>query len=1231
MKKSSYREPDYTFGQLMLRLRTNIGLTQAGLAEFLEVSRHAVGGWEAGQSYPKAEHLKAFIALGLQQHAFATGQEADEIRALWRAAHQKALLDEPWLQEQLVQHTPPRLNAEVVRPHGFDLFSAPNASRATQVDWGDAPDVPNFYGRKEELALLSHWIEEERCRVVSVLGMGVIGKSALAVTVMHQMRQFEVVIWRSLRDAPSCSALLEDCLQVIAPQALQGLPDSFEERLRLLLEQLRIRRVFLVLDNLEMLLEEGTGTGHMRAGFEEFARLLRQMGETAHQSCLLLTSREKPAYLVPLEGSHSHVRALRLAGLDGHASAQLLGEKDVVGSQQDQERLIEVYRGNPLALKIVAQTIVEIFEGEIAPFLVQGEMVFGGVRELLDEQFDRLSALEQSVFYWLAILREPVSLEELLATLSTPRAPVLVLEALDRLGRRSLIERGQRAGSFTLQSVVLEYTTARFIAEATNEIVQGQFVRLIEHGLSHANAKEYVQQTQERLIVDPLLAQLRSVYRGRADLEEHLLALLNQLRALADYAQGYGPANVLVLLREQRGHLRGLDLSQLVIRGASLHWIEMQDTSLAGATLRDTIFTETFDATRAVAISNNGVFWATGSRQGEVRVWREGGRVLHLDWQAHIGTVSSLSFSPDGRALATASWDGAIKLWDIESGDLLWTSWHTNSIHCIAFTPDGRTLASSGVDAVIQIWDTESGTYLQTLSGHSGPVFALAWSPDGSLLASGGLDGDIRLWERPWAKSEASVRILVGHTDWVRGLAFAPDGCTLASGSYDRTIKLWDLRNLGLRETFAVHADRVFAVAWSPDGRFLASCGWDQTIWLWDVERSSYRTALNGHTACVYKIAFTPDGRSLLSGSEDGTLRVWDLTNGQCIQIVQGYAISLYDVAWSPDGTQLASAGSDMLVTVWDVASRKPLRVLREHRWMVFGVAWSPNGRWLASAGWDNAICLWDTTTGEARQILEDPDHVDTFFYSVVWSPDGQLLASMNFHRELQVWEAITGTRRWVNRMNSPTTIRRMAWIHRVAWSPDGIWLASGGDDGSVCLWQTSDGMLLQRFQGHRGIVMSVAWSPDGTRLASGGGSRSSGELFVWEVSSEKHLQAWGEQNLIVYALAWSLSGEILISGGSDGTLRWWDVHSGLCLRVQKAHQGTVQAVQVSPDGSQLASCGDDGAIRLWNIESGEPLHIMRRDRPYERLNITGIRGLSQAQKASLLALGAFEETNVGD
>jgi transcriptional regulator with XRE-family HTH domain len=321
MKRHSYGERDFAFGQRVLTLRTHIGVTQQGLARLLHVGRKAVGGWEAGANYPKVDSLKALIALAMQQRAFPAGREEEEIRALWQAAHQKALLDEQWLSSLLGR-----------APTSLPPVSLPEQSIAparetfrSQVDWGEAVDPTHFYGREQELATLSHWILEERCRLVSVLGMGGIGKSTLAVRAAQRLAgHFEVVLFRSLRDAPACSALLESCLQVLSPQALTRLREGLEPRLSRLMQELREQRVLLVLDNLEILLQGGDLKGRMRPGFEDYDLLLRRVAETGHQSCLLLTSRERLPILRGLEGRQAPVHSLHLEGLDTAAGRQLL-------------------------------------------------------------------------------------------------------------------------------------------------------------------------------------------------------------------------------------------------------------------------------------------------------------------------------------------------------------------------------------------------------------------------------------------------------------------------------------------------------------------------------------------------------------------------------------------------------------------------------------------------------------------------------------------------------------------------------------------------------------------------------------------------------------------------------------------------------------------------------------------------------------------------------------------
>ncbi|GCE29481.1 hypothetical protein KDA_49650 [Dictyobacter alpinus] len=1219
MSRSFYKERDYAFGQAMLTLRMQIGVTQTSLAERLSITRKAINRWEAGDAYPKVSHLKALLTFAIEQQAFPAGHEEEEIRAFWRAAHQKVLLDERWLQEVLYQQSSP-LSSQHIEETSMTRQIVAQVPPPRRVDWSDALVVPRFYGRTEEVAMVTRWMIEERCRMVSILGLGGIGKSALAVKVMHQVAEhFEVVIWRSLRNAPEFSVLLDECLQVIAPQALRDVLASPERRLDILLKYLRSMRVLLVFDNMETLLEEGQNMGHMRPGYEGYSHLLRQMAEMEHQSCLLITSREKSIDVVPLEGDGAPVRTLRLSSLDIDACKQLLVEKEVTGDPSEQIRLIEAYTGNPLALKIVAQTIVELFGGTIAPFLVQGENVFGGVRELLKAQFTRISTAEQRVLLWLATLRESVTLEQLLVVQGTPLPRSTVLEAVEALYRRSLVEQGKDPGSFTLQSVVLEFATAQLITETGHSIQQGQLSSLIEQGLTLARSSAYVRQTQVRLIVMPLLLQLQSAYPERTDLEEHLLTLLKRFRARANYAQGYGPANVITLLREQRGHLRGLNLSQLSIRGAYLQGVEMQDTTLSGAILQDCVWTSTFGSIWAVEISHDGRYWAAGSRQGKIVVWDQ--QTLYRIWQAHSDVTRVLSFSPDGRRLASGSYDGMVKVWDVEHGVLLWSGSHTSNISGLAYSPDGTLLASGGTDATVRLWDAKTGKLLETLP-HPQAIFTLAWSPNGQLLASSGLDGQIRIWKRQQNRPTTCVTILAGHANWGMGLAFSPDGSLLASANWDKTIKIWDVANEHILHTLVGHTDRVQTVVWSPDGQTLASAAFDHTIWLWDVKRNSYRTAFHGHTDVIFSLAFLPDSRKLISGSVDGTIRVWGTENGQCEQIIQGYAVLLYDIAWNPGGTQLASSGSDGLVSIWDEKGHTPPMLLQSHNYLAFGVGWSPDGRWLASSGWDNTIQIWDAATRTRVRSMRDPEYPYTCFYGVEWSPNGQHLACGNNRQEVQVWEVSTGIRRWVVR-EPPASARR------VSWSPDGMLLASGGDDGIVSMWNASDGLLLKQLSGHQGKVNDVAWSRDGKWLASGGGNQGQEELFVWDIHRRERVRVLSGHPGIVYAVAWSQNGAMLISGGSGGMLCWWDRQNGECVRICQAHQGTIQRLQMSPDGSRIASCGDDGAIHIWDFASGDRVRTLRRDRPYERLNISGVRGLSDEQKSSLKLLGAIEDVSV--
>jgi WD40 repeat protein/DNA-binding XRE family transcriptional regulator len=1202
----SYRDRDYDFGQKILSLRSAIGLTQTGLAEYLGISRFAIGEWEAGNKYPKAEHLKRLIELAVQQNAFPNGHAADDIRALWKASRQKVLLDERWLSDLLP--------APVV-PNGQHAVSSTLIGK-TRVDWGDALAVPIFYGREYEMNVVTTWIVDKRCQVITLLGMGGIGKSALAIQLMHQVaEQFQVVIWRSLRDLPTCHALMTDLLQMLAPQESGELPDDFDTRLQLLMELFRTQRILLVLDNVESVLEDGEMTGRMRPDFEGFERFLTQVASTHHQSTVLLTTRQKADALQRYEGTQELVRSLRLVALDHVACEHLLAERQVTGTPADQSRLIELYGGNPLALKIVCQTILDLFGGEIALFLEQGGIIFGDVRELLFEQYKRITPLEQQVTFWLTIMREPVSFNQLQSLFTTPLTPAVALDTVNRLYRHSLIERGQTPGSFTLHSVVVEYMTDQILAEMVDEILRGELKTMLHYGLEQAHVKDYLRRTQQRLLVEPLLQRLKIL--GGRDVEEKLLLLLDKLRDLPEEVQGYGPANLIALLLVLRGHLRGIDLSRLVLRGVYLQGIELQDALLSGAVMQHCDLTQTFDGLTTLTISANGQYWAASSETGQVRLWEAGGHTLYRIWPSEI--IYRIGLSPDGKRFAGGTWDGKIKAWDIASGALLWTvGWpEVSQIYNMAFSPDGSMISCVGDDANVRLLDARDGIQLQVLL-HEQWVMTAAWHPDCRTLATGDREGVIRLWEMSLTdKTEPATCLytLNAHTQTIGGMEFSPDGKMLASGSTDGTGKLWNVSDGQLVQTLTGLNDWVGRVRWSPDGRTIASSGRDPIITLWDIERGSYRTTLQGHSSTVRAFAFTPDGQHLVSGSTDGSIRVWDLNTRECLRVMRGHTIALIDADWSPDGRQLVSGGTDHMVTIYPLNPVAPPHVLRGHKASVQSVAWNPQGRWVASAERVNTIRLWDTETDTCIQVIRHPEDIYNAFYYLHWSPDGQRLAVGTGRYGLMIWRLDLQQFEPFD-ASFPTVVAT-----RPMWSPDGTRVAAAANDSAIYIWN-EQGEHLKRLAGHSTYVTTIDWTDDGRYLLSIG----SGEAFVWDVEREEVVAKIIEDPDTFIGGEWGANHNTVVTGSADGHLRWWDLETGECLRVQAAHQGTIQSFRKTADRTKLASCSDDGSITVWDLQTGEHLQTVRRDRPYERMDITGIRGLTEAQKETLRQLGAVDD-----
>jgi WD40 repeat protein/DNA-binding Xre family transcriptional regulator len=1092
----------------------------------------------------------------------------------------------------------------------------------TRQDWGEAPEVSTFYGRIDELSTLEQWITHDRCRLIAILGMGGMGKTTLAVKLAEQVQdEFEYVIWRSLLNAPPIDEILTDLIQFLSSQQEVLLPDSSDGKVSRLLHYLRQHRCLIVLDNAESILQGGTQVGRYVLGYEGYGNLFEQLGKFQHQSCLILTSREKPREIALLEGSDMSARSHQIQRLSQAEGWEIFKSKGCFGvGDRGLQAVLDHYAGNPLALKMVASAVQEFFDGDLSElilFLQDNKLQFSDINDLLERQFERLSLFEQQIMYWLAINRDPVSFTELETDLVSKEARRQLLGTVQSLNRRCLIECSQK--QILLQPVVLEYITYRLVTGVRDELLNHRRELLRDYALTKAQSKDYIRQTQVRLILQPIIDEVLASLSSIKEFEEKLKRMLAISREESPLQPGYVGGNILNLLCELNADLTDLDCSHLTIWQAYLIGKSLHHVNFAGADLSKSVFTDTLSATLAVAFSPDGQFFAAGNSDGNIRIWRTVSGQKHMTIAGHSGWVTSIAFSPNGQFLVSGSLDLSIKIWDLTTGQCLKTLLeHTNWIWSVRLSPNGQTIVSGSADGTVRLWRVPTGECLKTLQGHTGTVWSTAFSPDGQLVASGGGSGDctVRIWH---VQTGQVLQEFQGHTSWVRSLIFAPDGQTLFSSSGDSTIKLWDMMTGQCVDTLQGHSSNVISLALTPDGKTLASSSQDAKVRIWDVASRKCLDTLQGHPNGVWSVAFHPDNQTLISGSHDSTIKLWNIKTGQSLRTLVGYNDGVRTIAFDPNHQLLASGSNDKKVKLWDTRSGECLRTLMGHTSWVWSVAFSKNGQILATSSSDNTTRLWQVETGKLLHTLQGQQV--SIVMSVSFSADDQVLASGCTDQTIRLWDVQSG--------NLLNVVSCSEQILTVAFAPQmnstsaigaSYLLASGGDNVVVRLWHVPSGDCIKTLTGHSSAIMSVAFSPDGRLLASGSHDQT---VRIWDVQSGECLKILSCDTR-VWSVCFSADGRTLVSSSRE-TVSLWDVRSGDRLTPLLGHDGEVYATTFLGSSNILASSGQDGTIKLWNTQINQLIRTLRDKRPYEQMNIMGVTGLSEAQKDTLKALGAID------
>ncbi len=1081
-----------------------------------------------------------------------------------------------------------------------------------RVDLAGAPtDIQPFCGRAAELAKLTAWLTIDRCKLVGILGIGGIGKTALAARLGDEGLDgnFDRVIWRSLREAPPLQQLMSELVQFLSEFTEIEVPSSSDRAIARLLYYIQQKRCLIVLDNLESIMESGDYAGNYRQGYADYGQLFQSVGTTRHQSCLLFTSREPPPELAELAGEDLPVRALYLSGLATDAPT-LLTKIGLSGNESQLAAITERCQGNPLYLRIVANTIVHSFSGQIENFLAANQYTYGKIAYVLQAQLERLSPAEKLIIYHLAIQREPISLDSLETYLQPLGYAATVVQTIDSLQQRSLLEVTQGL-RYTLQNVLMEFMTGATIRELVTEISDNREVFFFNNlAIYPASSPTYIREIQQRLILTPQIDQL-GVQTAPTQPLECCQALLLRWRE-AGLIPGYAVGNIINLLLAL-----GVNLQDYNFADSYIAEVDFQELSLH----RVNFTNARFDRCR---------------------------------FSQSMGTIINLAFSPDGKYLAASDTNYQIKIWEIATNqEVALLLGHQSWVWQTQFSHDSKYLLSGSSDRTMRIWDVASGACVQVLAGHQDWVWKVAFSLNSKLAISIGADRYVKIWW--WRTGRNLLTFKVPDVQVRDGSFHGRRGLLAVCGG--EGIKIWQVwTGRRIQRINTADAFSLRLISFTPDGKKIVAANFSCTIHCWDVDSGQHLFALNGHPTQVFEVYYDDLGQMIstcleqvrvwnlltgictktinlardcgkglaylspliATGSDNGVIKLWNLETGKCLQTSAGNAPRVMAIATNAQNRLVASTRDDGTLHLWDFrelpiqGNLPPAIVCRGHRGMAMALAFSPSGRLVGSTGSDRQIKIWEASTGKNLQTLTG--HTD-YIVQLLFIDDRTLL-SRSYDATIRQWDLITGE-------SEVLTYLQRQWCMVMSRSPDGQQILFGSDTPMLTILDRTTGTL-SSYPAIGNRLRTLAYTPDARLII---GVTDDRHLNLWDLERDYHHCEWkiGDREATSIVPHPTLP-HVLIVATEDGTISQWDLQQQICIDRIVAHQQEILALSAIPDPARLISCGADGSIKLWEFTGASLREVYSIDfeKPYQDMEITGVQGLNRSQLGTLTQLGAI-------
>jgi WD40 repeat protein len=1113
------------------------------------------------------------------------------------------------------------------------LINSPPSQTSTPLpplplddDWGELRiDVEDFRGRTAELVQLTDWIVKDSVRLLGLSGPPGVGKTWLATKVAQGVEgHFQRVVYRELGDRPFPQTLVTELLTHLgtAPVARPA-GASLREQLEDLVQVLTERPCLLILDKAEVFYHPQALAGTYDVPYGDYAQILQAFATYGHKSCVIWVGRDVSEAMAGTMGTRSQLFSVK--GLDADAIQHLaFWPAHLRADPEDWQTLHRLYGGIPDLIRPLAT--------RLAPFGYRLQSCLAAPERLpnVDAYFETwlatLSFAEGEVLTWLAISREPLSLEALQQRLHRfPGAEI------DSLYRRGLCQMVGEAGlwQLTLPDLLGTYLCAQQVQGFENPDEEQWFDHLHRHPLLNAVAPEQVQQWQRQHLLEPVAAAIAYHYPEPSARRDLLVRLLGRSRwqSRIHSQMGYSGGNLINLARAWQFSLVGLDCRELNLWGADLQSDCFQGVALEGSHLAYAALAKPLGRSPVIAVSPMGTQGAIGDHDGRLNLWSLGdGRLQRSFLIDCTSALRSIVFSPDGTTLAEGRDDGQVRLWDLASeyAPELFTGTPEVPIRALAYSPDGRFLAGGDEAGTLYLWRLASGECIQHIPAHRGTITAIAFSPCGTYVSTCGADCVAIEWQVATGVSHARYQGRVtASLSLVAYQGLPEDPATpraIVVGWDDRQIVLWELATHRPWRMLSPHCDMVVAIALSPDGQYLTASSVNGELHWWHVLTRDYLRQSPALGSPVGALAFTPDSMRLFTGC-DYQAQLWAVATGDCLRSWRSSRHRVTALTLVPRSQEVLTAHEDgtlrrwqkqMTPERWLPIQRLSLPTPEKISAVMVGVHYgSPHQVWVVGDQGGNVHLCKEAEMAWLGLSIRMPGGIS----ALALSTDGQWLAVGDEGGTLALWNLATGDRRWQQAGHGEA-------VMALTFSPDGEQLYSGSRDRTIRGWNLQ-GRALFDLNGHRRRVHTLAITPDGDVLLSGS---HDGTLRCWHLPTQSCQKVWHHRDhAIIACVAVDAQGVPVAVTSDTTTLQVWDTATDICRLTLAEHQDTIWHVSPDPDGQFLLSASQNGEINLWDLQTRHSCGYLRADRPYEGMQISGCEGLSEAEHAMVRSLGAVD------